>query len=103
MSSHLAVVTGANRGLGLETARRLAADGWRVLLAVRRAAEGEAAAASVGGRGREARAWPLDLADPDSVTRFAARVRAEGLRVDALVQNAGVYPRRAGEASARET
>lgn len=102
MRSHLAVVTGANRGLGLETSRRLAHRGWSVILAVRREPEGGAAAASLAAAGR-ARAWPLDVTDPGSVTRFAARVGAEGLRVDALVQSAGVFPSRADGASARET
>jgi NAD(P)-dependent dehydrogenase (short-subunit alcohol dehydrogenase family) len=98
----LAVVTGANRGLGLETARRLALRGWRVLLGARRAQEGVSAAASLGGP-RPATAWPLDVADPASAAAFAARVRSEGLRVDALVHNAGVYPSRVDRASARET
>jgi NAD(P)-dependent dehydrogenase (short-subunit alcohol dehydrogenase family) len=102
MPSHLAVVTGANRGLGLETARQLAARGWGVVLAVRREAEGSAAAASLSAQGGRARAWPLDVADPASVERFAARARGEGLRVDALVQNAGVFPARADATTARD-
>lgn len=98
----LAVVTGANRGLGLETARRLAARRWRVILGVRRGPEGAAAAAALAAAGADVRAWPLDVADPGSAAAFAARVRAESLRVDALVHNAGVYPARVDAASARE-
>ncbi len=98
MPSHLAVVTGANRGLGLETARSLAARGWSVLLAARREAEGAAAAAALVAAGGDASSWHLDVADRASVDRFAARAAAEELRIHALVQNAGVY-----ETSARET
>jgi NAD(P)-dependent dehydrogenase (short-subunit alcohol dehydrogenase family) len=99
---HLAVVTGANRGLGLETARHLAARGWRVLLAARRAPDGAAAAASLAAEGADVEAWPLDVADPESAAAFAARAGDAALRVDALVHNAGVYPARAGGGSARE-
>jgi NAD(P)-dependent dehydrogenase (short-subunit alcohol dehydrogenase family) len=102
MPAHLAVITGANRGLGLETARRLGARGWRLVLAVRRPPEGAAAAASLAAGGADARAWPLDVADPGSVAAFAARARAESLRIDALVHNAGVYPARVDRAAARE-
>lgn len=59
MRPHLAVVTGANRGLGLETGRELASRGWRVVLAARRPVESEAAAAALRRAGRDAVAWPL--------------------------------------------
>lgn len=103
MASPLAVVTGANRGLGLETGRALAARGMRVLLAARREGEGRRAAAALAADGREAFAWPLDVGDPASVDGFAARTRTEGLRIDALVENAGVYLRRFDEEAARES
>jgi len=103
MASHLAVVTGANRGLGLETSRALAERGMRVILAARREAEGRRAAAALAAEGRDAVAWPLDVGDPESVDGFAARARAEGLRIDALVENAGVYLSRLDPASARES
>jgi NAD(P)-dependent dehydrogenase (short-subunit alcohol dehydrogenase family) len=99
----LAVVTGANRGLGLETARVLGERGYRLVLAVRRAEEGRRAAAALAPAGREAVAWPLDLADPRSVDRFAARARAEAGAIDALVENAGVYHTHLDEESARES
>jgi NAD(P)-dependent dehydrogenase (short-subunit alcohol dehydrogenase family) len=102
MRSHHAFVTGANRGLGLETARRLAARGWRVILAARRAPEGTAAAAALAAHGADVRCWPLDLADPAGAAVLAARAGAEALRIDALVHNAGVYPDRVDDASVRE-
>jgi NAD(P)-dependent dehydrogenase (short-subunit alcohol dehydrogenase family) len=78
------VVTGANSGIGIAAARELAASGAQVVLAVRDAAKGEAAAATLSGD-REVRA--LDLADLASVRAFA-----EGLDrdIDVLVNNAGV-------------
>jgi len=99
----LAVVTGANRGLGLATSRALAARGMRILLATRREAEGQRAAAALAAEGRDAFAWPLDVGDPASVDRFAERARAEDLRIEALVQNAGVYRERFDAETARES
>jgi NAD(P)-dependent dehydrogenase (short-subunit alcohol dehydrogenase family) len=87
----LAVVTGANRGLGLETSRVLAGRGWRVLLAARREQEGKRAAARLSDGPGEAFWWALDVGDPASVDAFVERARRERLSIDALVQNAGVY------------
>jgi NAD(P)-dependent dehydrogenase (short-subunit alcohol dehydrogenase family) len=78
------VVTGANSGLGRVTARELARAGARVILAVRDAAKGEAAAAEMQGA-VEVRA--LDLADLGSVRAFAATWDGD---LDVLVNNAGV-------------
>jgi len=99
----LAVVTGANRGLGLAASRALAARGMRILLATRREAEGQRAAAALAAEGRDAFAWPLDVGDRASVDRFAERARAEDLRIEALVQNAGVYRERFDAETARES
>jgi NAD(P)-dependent dehydrogenase (short-subunit alcohol dehydrogenase family) len=85
--SHTALVSGGNRGIGLEVCRQLGALGHRVLLGAREPAKGEAAAASLRARGLDVTSVALDVADPDSVARLAA-VRPE---VDILVNNAGVY------------
>ncbi len=103
MASPVAVVTGANRGLGLATTRALAGRGLRVILAARREAEGRRAAEPLAAEGRDVAAWPLDVAEPASVDGFAARARAAGLRIDALVENAGVYRAPFDPASARES
>src|SRR6185295_8710972 len=83
----LAVVTGANSGIGLETARTLAASGWSVVMAVRSPDRGRAAAASLTG---DLRVAALDLASLESVASFAASLRAAGQPIDLLVNNAGV-------------
>ncbi|MFQ1003814.1 oxidoreductase [Modestobacter sp. SSW1-42] len=79
-----AVVTGANSGLGLETARALVAAGARVVLAVRDLARGERAAAGLTG---DVEVRRLDLADLTSVRAFAAGWSG---RLDVLVANAGI-------------
>ena len=82
-----ALVSGGNRGIGLEVCRQLGALGHRVLLGAREPAKGEAAAASLRAQGLDVTPVALDVAEPDSVTRLAA-ARPE---VDILVNNAGVY------------
>ncbi len=78
------VVTGANSGIGLVTARTLAGAGARVVLAVRDTTRGEQAAASIRG---DVEVRPLDLADLSSVRAFAADWSG---RLDVLVNNAGI-------------
>ena len=92
LSGRTALVTGANSGLGLESARALAAAGARVLLACRdehRAREAEeAVAAEAAGAAPEV--VRLDLADLDSVSEAAEDVAARVDRLDILLNNAGV-------------
>ena len=76
----IAVVTGGSAGIGEATARALAADGWTVYVAARRAEEFERIAAEIGGVG-----VGLDVTDQASVDELAARLD----RVDLLVNNAG--------------
>lgn len=78
------VVTGANSGLGFETAAALAAVDARVVLAVRNLDKGKAAIAQIGGRSELRQ---LDLADLASVRRFAAEFTDP---IDVLINNAGV-------------
>ena len=85
-----ALVTGANRGLGLETARQLARGGFRVLITARNEAEGAAAAGALAREGLKAQFLPLDVADEASIASHAAQIEREGARVDVLVNNAGI-------------
>jgi NAD(P)-dependent dehydrogenase (short-subunit alcohol dehydrogenase family) len=88
----LAVVTGANTGLGFETARVLAARGASVVLAVRDIEKGKRAAARIAGTapGADVMVQPLDLASLDSVRAAAGELRARHPRIDLLINNAGV-------------
>jgi len=85
-----ALVTGANKGLGRETVRRFAAQGWDVYLAARDEPRGRAAVADLAREGLAARFVPLDVTSDDSVAAAAATVLAEVGRLDVLVNNAGV-------------
>src|SRR5688572_29510125 len=90
----VAVVTGANSGLGLVTATELARHGAQVVLAVRDTAAGEEAARRIGG---DVEVRELDLASLASVRAFAAKLAADHPVIDLLVNNAGVVllgPRR---------
>lgn len=84
----VAVVTGANRGLGLETAHTLARGGYRVWLTGRDATSTARAASELQAQGLDARAAALDIADPSSVGDFAQRMATEP-EIAALVNNAG--------------
>ena len=84
LTGKTAIVTGANSGVGLATARALAAAGARVVFAVRSPEKGASAAATVPGRTEVRR---LDLADLDSVRAFAADWDAP---IDLLINNAGI-------------
>jgi NAD(P)-dependent dehydrogenase (short-subunit alcohol dehydrogenase family) len=88
----LAVVTGANTGLGFEAARVLAARGASVVLAVRDTEKGKAAAARIAGTapGATVTVQPLDLASLESIRAAAGELRARHPRIDLLVNNAGV-------------
>ncbi|MFI2670207.1 SDR family NAD(P)-dependent oxidoreductase [Streptomyces albidoflavus] len=83
------VVTGAGRGLGLATARRVGADGHRVVLAELDPARGEEAAANLCRDGLDAHFVPCDVADPGSVAAMAEATAALG-PVHGLVNNAGL-------------
>jgi carbonyl reductase 1 len=88
--SPLALVTGGNRGLGLETARQLAQRGARVIVTSRSEAEGYAAAQELIAEGFVAEFKPLDVASDASVDALARNLSRDAITVDILVNNAGV-------------
>jgi NAD(P)-dependent dehydrogenase (short-subunit alcohol dehydrogenase family) len=92
LSGRVAVVTGANRGLGREVTRSLAGRGARVIMGCRDGADGEAAAAALRGSPAvtgELEVRPLDLASLASVEKFAGDLAGEP-RLDLLANNAGL-------------
>jgi len=89
--TRVALVTGANRGIGLAVARGLARQGLHVVLTARQLSDAEAAAAQLAGEGLEdTSCQQLDVTDPASTFRaFAETQRAHG-RLDVLINNAGL-------------
>jgi NAD(P)-dependent dehydrogenase (short-subunit alcohol dehydrogenase family) len=91
-SGRLAVITGANTGLGLATAQALAARGGSVVLAVRDVDKGKQAAARITDAtpGADVTVQRLDLSSLDSIRTAADELRAAHPRIDLLINNAGV-------------
>src|ERR1700690_4436551 len=83
----VALVTGANQGIGLQIAKDLAAHGFTALIGSRNFEKGEAAAKEVG---PDAPTVQLDVTDQDSITAAAERIRSEFGRLDGLIQNAAI-------------
>src|SRR5271165_288375 len=97
-TGRLAVITGANSGLGLETARALALAGSDVVLATRSAEKGDAAAGAIRAAAPEVQVTreALDLARLESDVAFVEGRRCDGRPIDLLINNAGIMavPRR---------
>ncbi len=89
-SKSVALVTGANRGIGLEVARQLARLGFTVILGARDAAKGEEAAARLGGEGAGVIARRLDVTDEGSVEELRRWTGERFGKLDVLVNNAAI-------------
>ncbi|TPI40559.1 SDR family oxidoreductase [Mesorhizobium sp. B3-1-9] len=87
-----ALVTGANKGIGLETARRLAALDYKVWLGARDAGRGEAAAQALRAEGFDIEWLELDVTSDDGVAAAVKTVAAQAPGLDVLVNNAGIAP-----------
>jgi NAD(P)-dependent dehydrogenase (short-subunit alcohol dehydrogenase family) len=90
LDRRVALVTGANKGIGLEIARQLAREGITVFLGARDESRGRAAAEKLRAEGLDARSLRLDVADDASVTAAALAVENDVGRLDILVNNAGI-------------
>jgi len=88
--SDIALVTGANKGIGLETARQLGQRGIQLLVAARDPAKSEAAAAQLRSEGLRAQGLVLDVGSDASIEAAVEEVAARHARLDILVNNAGV-------------
>ncbi|WP_461163998.1 SDR family oxidoreductase [Arthrobacter sp. R4-81] len=86
----VALITGGNRGIGLEIARQLAGHGHHVVLGARNKGAGEKAAGQLEEQGYSSSAVELDVTDPGSVQRAVLEVIEEFGRIDVLVNNAGI-------------
>jgi NAD(P)-dependent dehydrogenase (short-subunit alcohol dehydrogenase family) len=88
----IAVITGANRGLGFATARRLAQSGVKVIVGARNVASGEQATDRLRREGLDCDPLHIDVESPASVREAAAVVEQQHGRVDILINNAGILP-----------
>jgi NAD(P)-dependent dehydrogenase (short-subunit alcohol dehydrogenase family) len=86
----IALVTGANKGIGYEVARQLGKQGITVFVGARDAALGEEAAGRLRAEGSSVCFIELDVTKPGTITNAANRIRAEHGRLDILVNNAGI-------------
>ncbi|MCC2656701.1 MAG: short-chain dehydrogenase [Panacagrimonas sp.] len=87
----VALVTGANKGIGLETVRQLAKQGVHVVLASRDAGKGESAAKSLAAEGLQVESLQLDVTDSASIARAASEIEKRHGHLDILVNNAGIF------------
>ena len=83
----VALVTGANQGIGLQIAKSLAENGFTVLVGSRNLEKGKKATETIKG---DSRAIQLDVTDQESIASAANRIREELGRLDVLVNNAGI-------------
>jgi NAD(P)-dependent dehydrogenase (short-subunit alcohol dehydrogenase family) len=88
----IALITGANKGIGLETARQLAQIGIHVIIGARDAAKGQAAAQTLQAEGYKADFIPLEVSNEASIKQAAQTVTDRYGKLDILVNNAGIHP-----------
>jgi NAD(P)-dependent dehydrogenase (short-subunit alcohol dehydrogenase family) len=98
-TAKIALVTGANKGIGYEVARQIGAAGFTVLIGARNHAAGEQAAAKLTAEGLTVRLLAIDISDHASVASAAATITSEFGRLDILVNNAGISDRGDGSPS----
>ncbi len=102
LSGKVAIVTGGNQGIGLAISRGLAQAGAAVVIANRRAEEGEKAAEALKKAGLKVTAMPVDVRDESSIAALVAKVMENHGKIDILVNNAGVIIRKLAEEITRE-
>ena len=90
LEGKVAVVTGANSGVGAATAKLFAAEGAKVVMTARRVEKLDAVAAEITAAGGEAFAVPTDISKPEDPTRLMEATLEKYGRIDVLVNNAGI-------------
>ena len=96
----IALITGANKGIGFEVARELGKAGWTVLLGARNSALGRAAESKLRAEKLDTHFVELDVTNAGTISAAAAGIQSEFTRLDALVNNAGIIDKQDGQASA---
>lgn len=99
----VALITGANKGLGFEMARQLGKEGVTVIMAARDTRKGEAAAAKLKGEGLDIRFLKLDVTNPQDYTDAAVFLEKNFGRLDILINNAGISAEGLGGGKASTT
>src|SRR6476620_7062549 len=88
----LVLITGANRGIGWETAKQLAGRGWHVVIGARNEQSGLRAAEEINASGGRATFMALDVSSSESIRFAGGRYSAIAEKLDVLINNAGIYP-----------
>jgi len=97
LSGRVAIVTGGNRGIGFSIAKGLASSGATVIIANRKAADGQSAAESLKKEGLNAVAIPVDVTSTSSITKLVSKVISDFGKIDILVNCAAVITRKPAE------
>lgn len=92
VDKRVALVTGANRGLGLEACRHLGRQGYQVILTARDPEAGAAAASALRDEEMDVGFRPLDVTDHYQVADLVADLAEDPGRIDVLIANAGIFP-----------
>jgi NAD(P)-dependent dehydrogenase (short-subunit alcohol dehydrogenase family) len=90
--SSIVLITGANKGIGFETARQLAQKGCQVVIGSRRAEAAKEAVQNLAKEGLKIGWLQIDVADSRSIRRAASEFEKRFDRLDVLINNAGIYP-----------
>ena len=98
----VALITGANKGIGFEITRQLGRAGMTVLLGARNSKQGEASAATLRGEGIDVYTRPLDLLKKETISAAAEWIGSQYGRLDVLVNNAGIVDRDDGPLSSAD-
>ncbi len=92
MTTEIAVITGATRGIGRETARQLGARGFRLIITGTRQERADAAVSALAGEGYTVAGHALDQGDDASVEAFTTWLKGQTDAIDVLINCAGIYP-----------